>query len=183
MKPERIFILGFLGLLIGGGYGYVEKTWFESTETTRQEVGDYVTSIPDFTYHDLKGHQRWSTEWTQNIMVLNFWATWCPPCRKEIPAFIKLQDEFKKQNVVFVGIAIDTKEAVTEFAEEYKINYPTLIGDMAASELSRKMGNRTNGLPFTVISNSKGEILFSKAGEIHEESLREILSNLVEEGS
>lgn len=179
MKPEKIAILGVLGIVAGVVAGYAQKTWFNNETSSHQTTGDYLESIPSFTYHDLNGHQRWSTEWTSNILVLNYWATWCPPCRKEIPGFVKLQEEFRKKNVQFVGIAIDDIEDVEEFAEDYKINYPTLLGDLEASELSRKMGNRFNGLPFTVISTPGGKILLSKTGELKEAELRDILTDLI----
>lgn len=179
MKPEKIALLGVIGIVLGGLFGYVQKTWLVDESENKLGRGDYLEKVPSFSYHDLKGHKRWSTEWTgQNILVLNYWATWCPPCRKEIPGFIKLQEEFRRQNVQFVGVAIDDKDDVIDFAEHHKINYPTLLGDIEAAEIARKMGNRFSGLPFTVISKPGGDIVASKTGEYSEQDLRKILLEL-----
>ena len=76
---------------------------------------------------DLDGNLRNIKEWDGKLILLNFWATWCPPCKKEIPVFIELQTAYKDQNFQIIGIAIDDEEAVAEFAKHIGINYPTLL--------------------------------------------------------
>ncbi len=130
-------------------------------------------SLPDFTFPDLKGKPRKSNEWGGKVMVLNFWASWCPPCREEIPAFVGLQQEFASKGLQFVGIAIDDPAEVAKFSAEQNINYPVLLGDTDAIELSKRLGNRFQGLPFSVIFNRQGQVVHVQAGELKPEAIRE----------
>ncbi|MGV6826065.1 MAG: TlpA family protein disulfide reductase, partial [bacterium] len=122
------------------------------------------------------------SEWQDKIRVVNFWATWCPPCRKEMPVFIKLQNQFASQNVQFLGIAIDDRAAVQDFVDQYGINFPTLIGDERALNLSRDLGNRYGGLPFTAIVDQSGKVVIRHTGELSEDRLRVALEELVSTG-
>lgn len=135
--------------------------------------------LPAFSYEDLHGNERSSTEWPGHLLVVNFWATWCPPCRAEIPGFIALQEKYRNQQVQFVGIAVDEKSLVAEFAESLGVNYPLLLGDMDAVELSRKIGNRFGGLPFTVIVDREGTIRHRQPGEITRAELEPLLEELL----
>jgi thiol-disulfide isomerase/thioredoxin len=83
----------------------------------------------------------------ESAMVVNFWATWCVPCREEMPEFVKAQSELGDRGVHFVGIAIDQPDKVDAFATELHLNYPALIGGFGAIELSKVMGNRLGALP------------------------------------
>src|ERR1041385_8514187 len=86
-------------------------------------------SLVDFALPDLGGKTRWMSEWQGKVIVLNFWATWCAPCREEIPLLIKAQNQYKARGVQIIGIAIDTPAAVAEFAKRMNINYPLLIAN------------------------------------------------------
>ncbi len=138
-----------------------------------------LDSLPEFSLPDLQGRQRHSSQWAGKLLVLNFWATWCPPCRKEIPDFMALQDELGTKGLQFVGIAIDQAEAVREFAENQGINYPALIGDERSIELSRRLGNRFQGLPFSAIFDRQGKLIHTQAGQLHPDTIREQLSDLL----
>ena len=119
---------------------------------------------PDFSLPDLQGDIRDISEWDGKFIVLNFWATWCPPCRKEIPEFVTLQREYAELGLQFVGVAIDDRESVSQFSMEMDMNYPNLIAETQGIDLAQQYGNTHGALPFSVIIDPKGQILFRKIG-------------------
>jgi len=125
-----------------------------------------AASIPD-----LQGRSRSLGEWRGKVLVVNFWATWCPPCLKEIPEFVRMQDKLGPRGLQFVGIAADQPGKVREFAAKYGMNYPVLLADMNIIEIARRAGNRAGGLPFTVILNRRGEWGSSESGALDEQKL------------
>ena len=131
-----------------------------------------LTALPSFTLPDLEGTPHSATQWVGKVLVLNFWATWCPPCRKEIPEFIALQDELGAKGLQFVGIAIDEPAAVRDFATRIAFNYPVLIGDISILKLARRLGNRLQGLPFSVIFDRNGRVIYNALGELTPQTLR-----------
>lgn len=124
---------------------------------------------------DLDGAPRTLTEFRGRILVVNYWATWCAPCREEIPMFVRLQHEFADKNVQFIGIAIDQADKVREFAREIKISYPLLIGGMDALELSRQAGNKAGVLPFTLVIDRSGRLAAGLVGGLTEARMRDTL--------
>ena len=113
------------------------------------------------------------------MLIVNFWATWCVPCREEMPEFVKLQRELGAQGVQFVGIAIDDAAKVRDFAAELGLNYPALIGGYGAIELSRTLGNRVGALPYTLILDRDGNVRRTQLGPIKTADLRDILHQLL----
>jgi thiol-disulfide isomerase/thioredoxin len=111
-------------------------------------------------------------KWRGKVLVVNFWASWCPPCVEEMPTLDKLQQEFKAQNVLFVGIGIDSPSNIREFLAKTPVSYPIVIGGMEGSNLSKQMGNSQGALPYTIVINSQGKAISSKLGKISEEELR-----------
>ena len=111
--------------------------------------------------------------------MVNFWASWCPPCVEEMPALSRLQTEFKQQNVIFVGIGIDSPSNIREFLKKTPVAYPIVIGGMDGSNISKEMGNTQGALPFTVVINAQGKAVSSKLGKIDEDELKSVIkSNL-----
>jgi thiol-disulfide isomerase/thioredoxin len=133
-----------------------------------------AASIPD-----LQGRPRSLGEWQGSVLVVNFWATWCPPCLKEIPAFVRMQDKLGHRGLQFVGIAADQPEKVREFAAKYKINYPVLLAEMDVIEIASRAGNKAGGLPFTVIIDREGKWVRSESGALEEQGLAELLEPLL----
>ena len=153
------FIIG--ACLLGGIYFYMADNQPAIAASTNVQQ---TAQRPDFSLPDMEGKIRHIKEWDGKHIVLNFWATWCPPCRKEIPEFIKLQEEYRTQNLQFIGIAIDDAEAVRQYAFEMGINYPSLIAEMDGLGLAQQYGNRFGALPFSVIINPKGHIIARQVG-------------------
>ncbi len=142
-------------------------------------VGDGEPTLPAFTLPDLEGTARAQTEWKGQVMVVNFWATWCPPCLEEMPRFIKLQEQLGSQGVTVVAIAIDDPSEVQDFVDVYELNFPVLIGGVQAIKLSNRMGNRFESLPFTAIYDRQGKSQFAQAGEISMEQLEQSVKPLL----
>ncbi|QWD78182.1 TlpA disulfide reductase family protein [Polynucleobacter sp. MWH-Svant-W18] len=118
-----------------------------------------------------------ASKWQGKVLVINFWASWCPPCVEEMPTLDLLQQEFIQQNVVFVGIGIDSPSNIREFLKKTPVSYPIVIGGLEGSGISKQMGNTQGALPFTVIINSKGKATYSKLGKISEEELRKAIKS------
>lgn len=128
---------------------------------------------------DLQGQTQALSQWRGKVLVVNFWATWCAPCREEIPAFIRLQDQYRAQGLQFVGIAIDQRDPVLAFIREFGINYPVLLGGIETVEMSRQAGNRAGALPFTLIFDRAGKIATTEIGGIKEARLQAIIKPLL----
>jgi thiol-disulfide isomerase/thioredoxin len=132
-----------------------------------------LQTLPDFRLPDLGGREVASSAWAGKVVVINYWASWCPPCLAEMPMLIRAQEALRDQGVQIVGIAVDRAQDVAAFLERYPVNYPILIGDLASVELSRRLGNRLQGLPFTVVFDARGRRVFSRVGELTEAELAE----------
>ena len=128
---------------------------------------------------DLSGKLRSLAEWDGRVLVCNFWATWCPPCREEIPELVRARDKFLSSGVEFLGIALDQADKVSEFARSVRISYPVLLADAAGVDLVRQLGNPTGGLPFTVILDPKGSIVFRKIGTLTQQEIEDRLAALL----
>jgi len=139
------------------------------------------TAIPALKINlpDSAGKQRSISEWQGKIQIINFWATWCPPCLKEIPEFIKLQAEYQDKNVQFIGIAIEDQAAVEQYLKTTQVNYPMLIAGDEGISLSQQLGNIVNAVPFTLIVNQQGQIIHRQPGELSNEKIIEIITPLL----
>ncbi len=132
-----------------------------------------TAGLPDISLPDLDGKQRSLSEWQDKVLVLNFWATWCSPCRKEIPEFIELQKEFGEKGLQFIGIAVEELEPAKEYSKHAGINYPVLVGQPTAINLSVPLGNMISTVPFTVIFDQQGNIIHRQLGEISRDVILE----------
>ncbi|NOU23938.1 MAG: TlpA family protein disulfide reductase [Methylotenera sp.] len=113
------------------------------------------------------------------VVVLNFWATWCPPCREEMPELSELQAEYKNKNVAVIGIAIDELNLVKEFSESTPVGYPLLADENEGMSLADQLGNDKGVLPYTVIINSDGTVAKTYFGRITKPLLVSTLSTLL----
>jgi thiol-disulfide isomerase/thioredoxin len=127
----------------------------------------------------LDGGRQSLGHWKGKVLVVNFWATWCGPCRKEIPEFIRMQQRLGGQGLQFVGIAIDEKDKVQAYVREVGINYPVLVGELDAVEMSRSLGNEEGALPYTVVIDRAGKVVYTALGATTEARLGPILQVLM----
>ena len=140
------------------------------------QVAEYA---PPFALPDIDGVERSSDEWDNTIRVVNFWATWCPPCIREIPLLVDIQAEYGERGVRVIGIAIDETEAVADFASNFDFNYPVLVGQEDAMDLGNAFVKGFIGLPFTAFTDRSGRIIRVHTGEIHRAQIEEILAELL----
>lgn len=118
-----------------------------------------------------------SDDWRGKVLVVNFWASWCPPCVEEMPTLDKIAQEYASKNVLIVGIGIDSPSNIRQFLEKTPVSYPIMIGGLDGSALAKQMGNAQGALPYTVIINAKGKSVFTKLGKISEEELKKAINS------
>lgn len=168
---------GALALSVGFATNYLLRGGDLASSGTSEEAdveGLFVARMPD-----LVGNQTSLAQWRGKVLVVNFWATWCTPCREEIPDFIRLQREFGDKGVQFVGIAVDQADKVTLFSNEFQINYPLLIGNYGALDLAKRVGNRISALPFTVVLDRNGRLVHRQLGILKVDKLRSLFGELL----
>ena len=129
---------------------------------------------------DAQGHEQALTQWRGKVLVVNFWATWCAPCREEMPQFVAAQARDGARGVQFVGIAVDDPVKVRAFAAEIGLNYPALIGGYGAIELSKTLGNELSALPFTIVLDRQGRVAHAHLGPLKAAQLNDLLSSLLQ---
>ena len=127
---------------------------------------------------DSQGVTRTVGEWRGRVLVVNFWATWCAPCREEIPVFVRMQERHGPRGLQFVGIAIDRPDKVADFAREFGINYPLLLGGLETMDLVRMAGNRPGVLPYTLVLDRAGNLVSREFGGLKEARLEALIQPL-----
>jgi thiol-disulfide isomerase/thioredoxin len=170
MKQTALIIIA---ALIALGVGMTARHLFSPVEKPG------ASALPEFNLPDLSGHQHNISEWRGKVLVINFWATWCPPCRKEIPDFVALQEQEAAKGVQFIGIALEDQEPVAEYLATTKINYPMLLGGDNGIALAHQLGNIVDAVPYTLIVNRQGQIIHRHPGEFSREQLEEIITPLL----
>ena len=131
-----------------------------------EEPAGVPTQLPEFVLADREGAQRSIRSWTGKSMVVNFWATWCGPCRKEIPLLKKLQQANAAAGFQVVGVAVDERDEVLKYAQEIGIDYPILIGLDDGMDAVSKFGMGSLGFPFTVFTDKQQRIVATHLGEL-----------------
>jgi peroxiredoxin len=189
MKPLHKFLIGILLLLaVLAGYNLA---WLLHSPQEQPQPATPVKESPSpeamlgrqrpaFTLPDLTGMPHSVSEWDGHALLINFWATWCEPCRKEIPAFIEIRRRYQKRGFEIVGIAIDSPEFITEYARDLGIPYPLLYGSDDAVAVSGLYGDRQGTLPFSVFVDAKGHIAhIHNSGVLTEPALTRIVEDLL----
>jgi peroxiredoxin len=151
---------------------------FQSADSPSGD-GGAVAAVFGLTLPDAEGHELAFAQWRGKILVVNFWATWCAPCREEMPLFTTAQRQFGPKGLQFVGVAVDSADKVREFVHETRLGYPTVVGGYGAIELSRTLGNRVGALPFTVIVDRAGRVAHVQLGPFNEAKLNGIIEQLL----
>lgn len=174
-KPAQVFLFVAVALsaLAVGIYFRGSDDRVSATVTTPP------AAVMDTALAGLDGRKSKLSDWKGRVLVVNFWATWCAPCRKEIPEFIRMQSRLGPRGLQFVGIAIDEMDKVKAYAAEVGINYPLLVGEIEAVEASRAFGNELGALPFTVVIDRQGRVVRTELGGTNEAKLGPVVEPLL----
>jgi len=124
------------------------------------------------TFNDLDGQPTEMARWKDRIVVVNFWATWCPPCVEEMPDLQRVHDEYADRGVTVVGLGIDNPSALKRFRDEYLLSLPLYAAGASGSELGRALGNPSGALPYTILVDRKGRIVQARLGQVQPAELR-----------
>jgi thiol-disulfide isomerase/thioredoxin len=160
-------IAAVLALAAGIGLAMYDRTPADTTALL-------ALSLPDPT-----GKLQPMAQWHGKVLVVNFWATWCAPCREEMPDFVRAQQQYGGKGLQIVGIAADNADKVQQFAEEIKLNYPALIGGYGAMDLSKELGNSLVALPFTLILDRQGKVAYTHLGPVKADKFRDVITKLL----
>jgi len=188
MKQWQIILsAGVLALASGvGGYQLQQYLKLEELPGPRLVVQKPISPeqvigsiAEEFSLSDVDGEQRSLAEWQGKVIAINFWATWCPPCREEIPAFIELQQQYSSEGLQFIGIALEQAEDIRGFIDEYHVNYPSLVGSDDVIKVAKQLGNDIGALPYTVIIDRSGKIAFTRRGPLSKIEAESVIQTLL----
>jgi thiol-disulfide isomerase/thioredoxin len=190
MNKNVAVAIALIVVFIVGVTGYFVTATQEAPAPAAVMPEPEAATVPDenqaavkvqFALNDVDGNLRDLAEWQGKARLINFWATWCAPCRREIPLLKQTQADHAADNVQIIGIAVDFPEEVQAYAEEAQFNYPILVGQEDAMAAAEDAGVPFIGLPFTMIVAPSGELLNSHVGEImqsHIDSILEVFDGL-----
>ncbi len=172
---KNLFAFFAIAVLFAGIGAYFGNKRSEPAAPAATAVGALMqTSFPD-----VEGKPHKMSEWQGKIVLLNFWATWCPPCVSEMPELVQLQKELAGKNLQIIGIGIDSRTNIQDFASKHQISYPLLVGGMEGTAVSKQFGNDTGGLPFTVLIGPDGNVRKTYMGRLDMQKVRTDLDPLL----
>lgn len=154
--------------------GYFISEKMDKKEAMSPTAELFATTLPDE-----NGTPQALNQWQGKTIVLNFWATWCPPCREETPELSALNTEYQDKNVIVIGIALDDVKLIKTFTEEHQISYPLLAAEDTGANLAFQLGNNKSALPYTVIIKPDGTIAQTYFGRISKALLEQALLQLL----
>ncbi len=163
-----------IGLALGGAFAWVSRPLPPEVGVEGAAIGDVR---PDFRHAGLDGEWLAASDFDDRPLLVNFWATWCAPCRREMPV---LQEASKRHDdLAVVGLAIDDLSAVQAFVAELGVTYPIAVGNADVMTTQRAWGNSAGALPYTVLVDREGIIRWQHLGEVTASELNEVLEPLL----
>ena len=167
-------LIGLGSLLLGSGASY----WFSS-----QNAGVHPSSSQSALYQEFldSSWKNVSDEvvdtkaWKNKTLVINFWASWCPPCVEEMPMLSAFNQKIDANSIQMVGIGIDSPSNLRQFLEKTTVSYQVLMGGLDGSDWMKRLGNAQGALPYTIILSPEGKVLFTKLGKVSESELQSAL--------
>ena len=145
--------------------------------TAPEKEQGQATVVDQFLLPDLEGKEQDLNQWQGQVLLVNFWATWCPPCREEIPVFLSLRNKFKSAGFEVVGVSVDSVKKVKEYRDSMQFDYPLLVGEEKGMSMMMKLGSPSGGLPFSILYDRSGNVVHSKSGPFDEQELQALIEN------
>ena len=165
-----VTLFSLVALVIGGYAGF---TQFGNKPPE-------LSSLEALELPDIDKQVRRGSEWSGQVVVLNHWATWCAPCREEIPMLVDFNQQMADKGVQVIGVAHDLLDSTRAFSDEIGMDYPSLVAITGGNELLSAHGNTTSGaLPFTVVFNREGEIARTHLGILTAAELADLVNPLL----
>ena len=180
---KQIILYSFVAIVALGAGSFIRSLITDSyqTELTGEESLQGAQAVLTTQLPDLDGNEQTVSQWLGKVIVVNFWATWCTPCREEIPEFIEAQKKYGDQGLQFVGIAIDQLDRVQMFSKEFGINYPVLVGSINTWSLLEAAGNRMAALPYTVVIDRSGNLVENYLGRVDLKKMERLVIPLLQQ--
>lgn len=181
-----------VGAACGGVAGYLlfgratapeagsQVTVEPATAETPGPTAGLAATVPHVELVDRAGERRSLADWQGKALIVNFWATWCAPCRREIPLLRQIARERAGQGFEVIGIAVDFRDQVLAYADEVGIDYPLLIGEQDALDAAAAFGVEAVGFPFTIFSDVQGRVIAARMGELDAAQAQLILDQVAE---
>lgn len=176
MLKKLVSPIGAIILIVSIG---LATSYFTNKPIVEETNNAQTQALFATSFSDENGKTQALAQWKGKIIVLNFWATWCPPCREEMPELSELHADYQDQNVTVIGISIDDIASINEFTETIEITYPLLVAEESGMELAAALGNDKGALPYTLIIRPDGSISRSYFGRITKSLLEETLKTLL----
>ncbi|WP_321801472.1 TlpA disulfide reductase family protein [Caballeronia sp. J97] len=179
MKSTRILaaLAVAVAATVGGFYAGHLFTGGDTVAAT-QASGNAVDQLWKATPPGAMGTSQPLAAFKGKPVVVNFWASWCGPCVKEMPTLAAMQREYEKKGITFIGLGVDSEKNVNDFLKKVPVSYPVYVTGFGGADLARSFGNNAGGLPFTVVIDSKGQIRSTKLGEVDPAELKHTLDGL-----
>ena len=138
-----------------------------------------VEQLWTLTLPDAQGQSVALSTYAGRLCLVNFWATWCPPCVEEMPELSALHAELSGEGLAMLGIGIDSPSRITDFSAKSPVTYPLLVAGMSGTELARALGNTSGALPFTVLITAEGQIAYRYLGRVKIDAVRTLALDLL----
>jgi thiol-disulfide isomerase/thioredoxin len=174
-KLKNPFII--IVLMMAAAFGF---RYFLQQSLIKDGAGQSTQALFEANFPNEKGQPQSLKQYAGKIVVLNFWATWCEPCREEMPELSNLHDSYKNKNVVVLGVAIDDVGNINEFLKTTKISYPLFAADDLGMNLAASLGNNKSVLPYTLIIKPDGSIAKTYFGRVTKPLLEKTLAKLIQ---
>lgn len=175
MKKNLVALaLAIIGAAIGWQFGLHQK---ENTAPTIEQYS--AQTLPEGQWQNLEGGQSRLTEWQGNILIINHWATWCEPCRREIPMFMTVREQYSDQGVELIGIAHDDEDTVRRYVDSMGMEYPQLLAGMGQGQKWLAQLGSNGSLPLTIVFDRQGNLRARKLGLMSEQELHTAIKSIL----